>query len=1491
MWRTSPYSPPDAVSDIEDPSPPEISQAADPSLLKNSPEWQQPLMPVFEEAAAGYNVPLDLLLTLAKMGSAFENRGDARTIEGGYGLMALRDNDLGGDSLKLASELTGLPREQLIADPAASIAGAAAVLNAYANEAEVDRSAGIEAWLPVVVKYAGLDAEDSNFFAYGFYELLSVGFEVTNSFGETFTVERYELSLDFKSLVPPGIKQIPLDVLEKGLDPAALDKTDKQELDYPGAIWDPAASCNYTATVTSKDTIIVHTIEGTAAGARSWMKNCASQVSSHYVISEAGTIWQMVDERYRAWHVGCLNSRSIGFEHEGYAASSSHPTSLYNASAALAKNICDRRGIIKAHRTCAPGILGHNDANNCHCGGTHWDPGSGWNWTYYINQINGTPPPPTWNATYKAQSYPSSMVAGSTATVWAEFTNTGTGEWKHSQTYLGTSSPQDRSSPFCNMPNWTGCNRPTDVDQSSVTQNQVGRFTFILKAPSTPGTYTEKFRLVREGVTWFGPEITWTITVTPATPPPTITAHPVAASVCAGGTATFSVTASGSGLSYQWQKNGSNLSNGGHYSGVTTATLTVSSASSADAASYRCVVTNAGGSATSNAAALTVRAATTITAQPTAQAVCPGGTASFSVTATGDGTLSYQWQKDGTNLAGATSATLQITNVSASDAGNYRCVVTGGCGSATSNAAALTLQTAPAITAQPQPQTVGALGTASFSVTATGSGLSYRWQKNGTNLNNGGKISGATSATLQIASVTSSDEGEYRCVVTGSCGTVTSAGATLTVVAILADDFQAYANQAAFEAVWADTGNSPYYLSTSLGNPGASVVMPSPSANYLGRYYRSLGAKYTGTAASPLVVSCDFWLDPAGAPNWTGARHTIDLRGYSGTVFGQGTIENLVAIGVHNNSADTFSTTRYQGRVVNGAEWQTLDEGSAPARSGGWHQLKIVITDSQIQFYVDGVLSETETRPNNYGFDWVVLGSDLTAAGFQAAVDNVVVSGGVILPEFTAHPQSQSLCAGGTASFSVAVSGSGPFSYRWQKDGVDLTDGGHYAGTGTATLVISGANANDAAAYRCRVSNADGQVTSNAANLTIIAPPTITAQPVAQAPCLGGTASFSVSASGESLSYQWQKDGTNIAGATSATLQISGVSAQDVGGYACVVTDGCNNSTTSSVASLTLNAAPSITGPETVELTVEKNSPCSAASNQVTLTATDTDTPAGSLVWSIVSGPSYGTASFVNGVNTGATVTVCYAPGLDQLSDDSLVVQVTDGCGGPDTVTINVTVEACPNLLVEDFNGYASQAAFEAVWLDTLNSAYYLDGAGGNPGGAVILASPSANNLGKYYRNLGGDFNGTDAAPLVLSFDFWLDPAGAPGWSGARHFVELRGYSGDEYGSGTLENLLAIGVYNSSADTFSTTRYQGRVVNGAGWQTLDEGSAPARAGGWHQLKIEVTSSLVKFYVDGILSETESRPNSYGFDCVVIGSDLTSAGIVARVDNLRVTCGQ
>ena len=85
--------------------------------------------------------------------------------------------------------------------------------------------------------------------------------------------------------------------------------------------------------------------------------------------------------------------------------------------------------------------------------------------------------------------------------------------------------------------------------------------------------------------------------------PPTITQQPSPQSVCPGSTATFSVTATGEGtLTYQWQKNQVNLTNGGHYSGVTTATLTISNADSNDAANYRCVVTGGCGTATSNEA-------------------------------------------------------------------------------------------------------------------------------------------------------------------------------------------------------------------------------------------------------------------------------------------------------------------------------------------------------------------------------------------------------------------------------------------------------------------------------------------------------------------------------------------------------------------------------------------------------------------------------------------------------------------------------------------------------------------------------------------------------------------------------------------------------------------------------------------------------------------------------------------------------------------------
>ncbi len=127
------------------------------------------------------------------------------------------------------------------------------------------------------------------------------------------------------------------------------------------------------------------------------------------------------------------------------------------------------------------------------------------------------PPVPALDASYVGYSCPNEIMAGSTVVVYFDFKNTGTTTWTHSATCLGTSSPYNRASPFYNSANWISSSRPSDVDQVSVATGQTGRFSFVLKAPTTPGTYVEKFRLVQNNSSWFGPEVTWWIAVKAAT--------------------------------------------------------------------------------------------------------------------------------------------------------------------------------------------------------------------------------------------------------------------------------------------------------------------------------------------------------------------------------------------------------------------------------------------------------------------------------------------------------------------------------------------------------------------------------------------------------------------------------------------------------------------------------------------------------------------------------------------------------------------------------------------------------------------------------------------------------------------------------------------------------------------------------------------------------------------------------------------------------------
>jgi DNA-binding beta-propeller fold protein YncE len=271
------------------------------------------------------------------------------------------------------------------------------------------------------------------------------------------------------------------------------------------------------------------------------------------------------------------------------------------------------------------------------------------------------------------------------------------------------------------------------------------------------------------------------VTLTVTAVAPSITTQPASTSAADGSTATFTVVASGSSpLSYQWKKGGVAIS-GATSASYTTPTLTVANSGS----SYTVVVTNSVGSVTSNAATLTVTAvAPTITTQPANQSVNDGQTATFTVVASGgSSTLTYQWAKNGTNIAGATSASYTTPAVTIADSGStFTVKVTDSAGSVVSNPATLTVgAVAPTITTQPS-NTTAADGTkATFTVVANGGSatLTYQWAKNGTN------IAGATAASYQTPAEVVADNGAtFTVKVTDSAGNVTSNPAVLTVTAI-----------------------------------------------------------------------------------------------------------------------------------------------------------------------------------------------------------------------------------------------------------------------------------------------------------------------------------------------------------------------------------------------------------------------------------------------------------------------------------------------------------------------------------------------------------------------------------------------------------------------------------------------------------------------------------------------------------------------------------
>lgn len=249
--------------------------------------------------------------------------------------------------------------------------------------------------------------------------------------------------------------------------------------------------------------------------------------------------------------------------------------------------------------------------------------------------------------------------------------------------------------------------------------------------------------------------------------------HPASAAVADGAQVAFTAAATGTPpITLQWQRNGADIP------GATAATLEITATLADNGAVYRAVATNAAGSATSNAATLTVTPiATAIATQPQPRTINDGQQATFFVVATGSAPLAYQWRRNGANIAGATSATLSFTPLLADSGAQYSVAVFGPGGAVTSTAAALTVNpVAPSIALQPASTAVNEGSVVTFGVQASGSApLAYQWTRNGAD------IAGATGSTYTLTAAFADTGAAFAVRVTNSFGAATSTAATLTV--------------------------------------------------------------------------------------------------------------------------------------------------------------------------------------------------------------------------------------------------------------------------------------------------------------------------------------------------------------------------------------------------------------------------------------------------------------------------------------------------------------------------------------------------------------------------------------------------------------------------------------------------------------------------------------------------------------------------------------
>jgi hypothetical protein len=534
-----------------------------------------------------------------------------------------------------------------------------------------------------------------------------------------------------------------------------------------------------------------------------------------------------------------------------------------------------------------------------------------------------------------------------------------------------------------------------------------------------------------------------------------------------------------------------------------------------------------------------------------------GGSVSFSAVAIGKPAPGYQWRKDGVNLPGRTTAVLQLTGVQASDAGDYSVILTNPAGTVTSQSARLVVNSgSPVIVTPPAPQVVVAGGTANFSVAAVGAPvLAYQW------LFNGNALAGATATTLTLREVQAAQVGDYSVRVSNLLGSVTSAAAALTLATAPAITIQ------------------PVAQAVAAGAPAALRVAAAGSAPLAYQWHKD-GVAVAGATAATLAFAVAQPADtgsytcvvsnPAGSVTSAAATLTV-TREFAGTYFGEidggrgfwalvvrpDRVATYVAF-LNNPRAGVIVTLavgadgrfRSTGSLVTAQAWPPR----APGRPIAAATTPLTLSGSIGASSVGGSLVELGVR----------------FAGTQDGPGGAPAAGSGLFE-----------AASGTTKTYAVVGNSGRTVLALTV-GATVVDGGlGTLGANGAFTIATGSNTSIAGAVDPATGSitttvtpaAGGPQTQTGGATDGLGPPVILAGPAAQSVAAGAAVELTVTAGGRTpLTYQWNRDGAALAGATDATLRLAAARTADAGSYRVTVTNA-EGSASSEAALLAVTAS------------------------------------------------------------------------------------------------------------------------------------------------------------------------------------------------------------------------------------------------------------------------------------------------------------------------------